>query len=330
MAGDLDRFLRTRQDAWRRLEQAVDRIERSAGLISLGPAQLKELGSLYRQASADLVYAQSALQNAQVGAYLNALVASAYATIYRRNRFSWEEVRAFFTSGFPALVRRHLGPIGASAALFLGATLFAGLMVARDLEAFYHVAPEETWEVYGEFAADHREARFGKPLSPDQAIGLSTVILTNNIRVCFNAFVMGISYGTLTGVAIFYNGALLGAIGASMHRFDQDLDFWGLIIPHAGIELSCIFIAGGAGFVLGRALLRPGRRSRFDSAREAGRDAVLLAAGVAPFLIVAGLIEGCITPLAGVGPWPKIALGIATGVGFWWYLLRAGRPHARA
>lgn len=329
MAGDLDRFLRSRQDAWRRLEQAVSRIEKS-GFSSLTPAQLKELGGLYRQASADLVYAESALQNADAAAYLNALVASAYATIYRRNRFSWDNVKAFFLSGFPALVRRHLRPIAASTALFLVSMGFAGAVVGRDLEAFYYVVPEPYWKVYGELAADHREARFGGSMSPDRAVQFSTMILTNNIRVCFNASVMGITGGILTAVAIFYNGALLGAIGASMHRFGQDLDFWGLIIPHAGIEMSCIFIAGGAGFVLGGGLLRPGRRSRFEAAREAGRDAVLLAAGVAPFLVIAGLIEGLVTPLAGIDPWMKIALGIATGAGFWWYLLRAGRSHARA
>ena len=72
--------------------------------------------------------------------------------------------------------------------------------------------------------------------------------------------------------------------------------FWAFILPHGVIELSAIFIAAGAGLQLGYSLVAPGRATRQDSLMAAGRQAVLLALGVLPMLVIAGLIEGFISP----------------------------------
>ena len=62
------------------------------------------------------------------------------------------------------------------------------------------------------------------------------MLFTHNIKVALTAFAMGTSGGTLTTVMIGYNGAMLGSIAANYHRWDQDLAFWALIVPHAGLE----------------------------------------------------------------------------------------------
>jgi hypothetical protein len=69
------------------------------------------------------------------------------------------------------------------------------------------------------------------------------------------------------------------------------------------LELPAIFIAGGAGLLMARGLLFPGNLPRGDSLRIAAAESVKLLLGVIPILIVAGTIEGFLSP-------SRIAAGI--------------------
>jgi uncharacterized membrane protein SpoIIM required for sporulation len=68
----------------------------------------------------------------------------------------------------------------------------------------------------------------------------------------------------------------------------------------------------------------PGRRTRGAALRLGARDAVLLVLGTIPMFIVAGFIEGFVTPshLPGTA---KIALGVAAAGVTLAYLLLVGR-----
>ena len=90
------------------------------------------------------------------------------------------------------------------------------------------------------------------------------------------------------------------------------------------IELSCIFIAGGGGLLIGSALLMPGDLSRGDALKSRGLDAIRLIVGCVPLLVLAGIIEGFISP-APINPAIKISIGAITGVALYSYLLFAGR-----
>jgi len=90
------------------------------------------------------------------------------------------------------------------------------------------------------------------------------------------------------------------------------------------LELPAIFIAGGAGLRLAQGLLFPGLLSRSDSLAKAGADAVRLVMGVVPVLIVAGLIEGFISPSTLPWKW-KFAMAGALAVIFYSYLFFCAR-----
>jgi uncharacterized membrane protein SpoIIM required for sporulation len=96
------------------------------------------------------------------------------------------------------------------------------------------------------------------------------------------------------------------------------------MVGHGVIELSCIFIAGGAGLLIGSALVMPGDLSRADALKSRGKDAVRLMMGVAVLLVVAGLIEGFISP-APISPKIKFTIAGLTGIALYSYLLLAGR-----
>ena len=99
---------------------------------------------------------------------------------------------------------------------------------------------------------------------------------------------------------------------------------FGFVSPHGVLELSVIVIAGGCGLMLGKAIVWPGLEPRGPALRAAGARSVQLLTGVLPFLIVAGLIEGFVSPAKFA--WElKVLIGLATGVVMYGYLLGGGR-----
>ena len=95
------------------------------------------------------------------------------------------------------------------------------------------------------------------------------------------------------------------------------------------IELTIIFIAGGSGLMLGWAILRPGLMRRRDALAQAARKAVYLLLGAVPWLVVAGTIEGFISPNENIAVPVKWMVGIMSGIFLYSYLLLAGRERKR-
>src|SRR5260370_35485354 len=89
---------------------------------------------------------------------------------------------------------------------------------------------------------------------------------------------------------------MFGEIIALTYRAGVGNDLLSFVVGHGVIELSCIFIAGGAGLLIGTALLMPGDLSRGDALKSRGMEAVRLIVGCVPLLEVAGIIEGFISP----------------------------------
>ena len=73
---------------------------------------------------------------------------------------------------------------------------------------------------------------------------------------------------------------------------------------------------------LGR--IKPADLSRGEAMKVRGKEAVRLMMGVATLLVVAGLIEGFISP-APINPRIKFSIAAITGITLYSYLLLAGR-----
>ena len=71
-------------------------------------------------------------------------------------------------------------------------------------------------------------------------------------------------------------------------------------------------------------LIMPGDLTRADALKTRGKQAIRLMMGVATLLVIAGIIEGFISP-APIDPAIKFGIGAVTGIALYSYLLLAGR-----
>jgi len=149
--------------------------------------------------------------------------------------------------------------------------------------------------------------------------------MTNNIQVTFLAFTSGIFFMLGTIYVLITNGMLIGAIGGLCHIHGLSLPLWSFVSPHGYIELSVIFIAGGTGLMMGYSLINPKLSTRKRALTDAAKDAVKLIGGCIPLLVIAGIIEGFVSPSA-LKPWIKIAIGASSGILLYAYFLLAKNP----
>jgi uncharacterized membrane protein SpoIIM required for sporulation len=101
----------------------------------------------------------------------------------------------------------------------------------------------------------------------------------------------------------------LGSVFALFDAQGAGAQLWTFVLPHGVLEMTAIVVAGAAGLVLAHALVAPGRRTRGRALREEGKESLSLVAGAGMLLVLAGLIEGFISP-ARIAPALKI--GFAT------------------
>jgi len=319
MAESLSDFVTRRRPDWTTLEALLERLRAR----SLHLDELTRLDALYRRAAADLAHAQAAFPNTDVHRFLNQLCGRAYGAIYRAPPVSVASLRRFFLTTFPAAVRETLGYTRVAIACMALGIVLGATTVALQPDGAQRLVPPELLDFI-----ERRELWTDQALTSHTPSEMATQIFLNNLRVTFAAFGAGVTGGVGTVLLVLYNGLFLGAVAAACFQHGLGAALLDFITAHGPVELSVICITGGAGLVLGHALIAPGERRRGVHLRERARLAVQLVLGCAPFLVAIGVVEGFVSP-GTFFPWPAKALvGLASGVGFWRYLLVSGTSTA--
>ena len=313
-----DEFIARRHADWSRLEKLLDNANRSPE--NMPERDLRDLGQLYRQVTSDLALAQRDFPGEKVAVYLNQLIARAHATIYRGEPLRWRQMRRFYAQEFPALYRTLLPYTLVSFALFLIPALAAFFVVWQRPDAIYTILGPDVREM----VSTVESGKLWTEIAPTVRPAMSTTVLTNNIQVMLLAFAGGITLGLLTVYVMIGNGLNLGAVFGLVLYYGLGGGLAQFISAHGFIELSVVFVAGGCGLYLGDGLIRPGLLSRRQALVDRGHLAIRLILGCVPLLILAGLIEGFISPSSLPG-WSKFAIGLTTGLALHTYWLFAGR-----
>jgi len=313
---------------WSSFAQQLDRAQRS-GLKSLGEDGVRDFVAEYRDLAADLARLQTAARGREREEvfYLSRLMAGAHNLLYRGRSLTFKDVWRTFAVDAPREVRRSLGPIALAAVLMFGPAIIAYTAVVRDPAVARVFIPAGMLDRAEDGV---RRAKTGRGYISDPELFrpvMATSIIANNVQVTFAAFAMGIAFGIGTVIVLVTNGVSLGGVfGLYASKGIASL-LVKFVAPHGVLELSAICIAGGAGFLLAAALLVPGNRPRGEALRENGRRAIRLVAASTVLLLIAGTLEGFVSPIE---TWPlawKLAVSAATAV-FLAVYLSGGRVRA--
>lgn len=312
-----DRFITQRKNAWQRLEELLNLLDHSS-LRRLRREEVRELGRIYRRTASDLAIARAESRDPRLVNYLNSLVIRAHGRIYRAEAHGSRKVFRYFTHDFPQTFRRTWRYTFVSFFVFF---LFSVLGFAGT-----RYDPEFS-ELVGVDAAFRElvietKTHWWESLNEENQVGASE-IMTNNIQVTFYTFAFGATLGIGTLFFLAYNGALIFSVVALTYRAGFGNDLVTFMVAHGVIELSCICIAGGAGLLIGTALIMPGNLTRADALKTRGMEAIRLMLGVAVLLVIAGLIEGFISPMP-IDPRIKYSIAAITGMALYSYLLFVG------
>ena len=321
----LERFVSERQGDWAQLERLLGRV-RGGNARALSAEELEELTRLYRLAASDLARARRDYPGDRLVAYLNRLVSHAYASVYSSAGFSWREVGRWFAGGFPRLFRETAGYFLIAALLFFGPAVVSFVAVLSYPPSAQVLLDSETYQSVTSYA---ERGVLWTVIEAEERSLASALIMTNNIQVSILAFAGGMLAGLLTVYVLIFNGLTLGAIFGLVTNYNLGDDLLEFVAGHGPIELSVICLAAGAGLMLANAILRPGMHTRGEALQMAAAKAARLLLGGAALLVVAGLIEGFISP-SELPREAKFAVGIATGVLLYLYWLLAGRGVKKA
>jgi uncharacterized membrane protein SpoIIM required for sporulation len=313
---DVDAFVQAHRPTWDRLEELVKRRRRLTG------AEVDELVDLYQRVSTHLSMVRSSSTDSTLIGRLSGLVAQARSAVTGAHAPLWSEFVRFWTVSFPVVAYQIWRWWAGTAVAFFVVTVIIAVWVSGNPEVQAAVGtPSEIDElVNNDFASYYSE-------NPAGSFALQ--VWVNNSLVAAQCIAFAIVLGIPIPYVLFQNAANLGVIAGLMFDAGKADILLGLLTPHGLIELTAVFLAGGAGMWLGWSVISPGDRPRGQVLAERGRAIVSVAVGLIAVLLVAGLIEALVTP-SPLPTFARIGIGVAAEIAFLTYVFHFGRKAARA
>lgn len=307
-------FVNKREPDWKRLTFLCDRAD--ATIKSLKPEELHEFVRLYRRVSADLALVRTKSTNLQLIDFLNDLTGRAYTTLYRSPRKPFFKAIGDAVALSAQTVRRCRHFVTVSAILFFGSAVLSFFLMKNVPDTREFFVSEQARPLFDSWKEGKFDERGGS-----ESLQMTGFYATNNPMVSIiTGAVAASTFGIFTAERLYENGALLGALSYEMNTVGKLGFLWASIMPHGVPELSGIVMAGAAGFVMGWALINPGRRKRGEALKDAGKDAIVLLCTGVVLMFIAAPIEGFFSFNPNV---PSVAKVIVVAVellfwGFFW------------
>lgn len=294
MGGVVERMVARQGARWDAFQRLAERAA-TTGLDSFAGAELPEFAARYRELAADLARARTYGAPATLTGRLERLVAAGHNVLYRDERHTGQRTWRFLMQECPAAIVQARRTVLLAFLLFTlpGAAGFALLRERPELAE--ELLPATMLERADAGVVREREGRGYFEAEAGDRPFMASAIMTNNIQVAFLCFAGGIFAGVGSLLLLAFNGLAMGTI--SGHFANRGLlDYlWTFVIGHGVLELFAIWVAGAAGFLLGRALLAPGNITRGEALVGAGRLAVRMVGACILLLVLAGLIEGFVS-----------------------------------
>lgn len=308
---DFDAFSKAHQHQWDRLLELTKRRR-------LSGAESDELISLYHSTATHLSILRSTAPDPASLQDLSLRLARARARIVGAKSTSLLTVKKFFLVDMPAAMYR--------ARWWTHAVTLACIVVAVAFGIWTATTPEGLASV-GTAAQreDYVNNQFASYYAP--GFDFATRVFTNNGWIALQCVAFGIT-GAWPAYAMYANAMSVGQIGGMMTHYGEAVQFYTLILPHGLLELTAVFMAGGAGLKIFWTLVRPGRRPRIVALAEEGRALLMVGIAMVLALLASGVVEGYVTGSSMVW-WLKIVIGALVLGAFWFYVYFFGRRAIR-
>ncbi len=142
-------------------------------------------------------------------------------------------------------------------------------------------------------------------------------IAFNNIMVTLKVFALGALFGFGGVLLLFYNGFFFGAIMGFCYGNGFDKYLGEFVMAHGPLELTIIIVGGMASMMYGRHLFSFRSPDFKKQLGKSIRDAFVLINFSLPWLILAAIIEGFVSPKTGLELRTKIIVGLIAFVAYW-------------
>lgn len=269
------------------------------GLASLGEGGVRAFVAEYRALSADLARLRTADRGGSSDElfYLGRLVAGAHNLIYRDKRNTFRDILRFIAIDVPTEVRRSFRPILLAALFLFGPAVIAYTAVVRNPAVAPVFIPTGMLD---RAEAGVNRAKTGDGYIQDPEVFrpvMASQIIANNVQVTIATFAAGITLGLGTLFLLVMNGVSLGGVFGLYKSKQIAWLLLAFVAPHGVLELSAICIGAGGGLLIAAAILLPGPRTRRRALAENSKRAMHLMACATLFLLVAGSLEGMVSPI---------------------------------
>jgi uncharacterized membrane protein SpoIIM required for sporulation len=314
------------QTAEDKLDQWMRFHRRAQGLLKMGRRALRSLSVTeltrliddYQTLTADLARARSLGASRQTIDQLNRIAVAGHNLLYGQIRLREKKSQTPWFGRFAATARKYAWAVVLSAAMFFGSAAVSFVAV----EFYPHLGYDLLDDGFLEFDPASEENLHNIPSLARPVV--SSLIISNNIQVTLLAFGLGLTAGIGTSLLLIFNGIHLGSVAGWMTLQGNQRALWGWIMPHGATELLAICLAGAAGYMLAGAIVAPGQLRRATALKKVGGDALAIELGCMVMLVIAGLIEGFISP-SGIDYSGRIGV-LSLSLAVWAvYFLGAGR-----
>jgi uncharacterized membrane protein SpoIIM required for sporulation/uncharacterized RDD family membrane protein YckC len=289
-----ERFASRRRAAWSAFDALARRVERG-GVGSLPPQEIPPFAARYREVTADLARARTYGLDPGVIAYLEGLVSAGHNALYRGRGRRRTALSHYLLRDFPAAVVSSWRHVVAAFLLFIVPAAIGFTLIRERPELTESLEHPVMIDRAERAAAEERSGRGYAQAEAADRPAMSAFIMSNNIRVSFNALAGGMLAGVLTVLVLVVNGFQLGVSFGVFANHGAAHHLATFIVGHGVLELTAIFISAGAGFRLAGAIIAPGDRTRKDALVVEGMVAARMIGAVATLLVLAGLIEGLLS-----------------------------------
>jgi uncharacterized membrane protein SpoIIM required for sporulation len=257
-----------------------------------------KLSDLFIQVTDDLSYAHTHYPRRVVRVYLNQLTQSVFGQLYRKTSSQKNQIITFWKTDLPLSLYYGRKALLFSLILFLLSFAIGVVSSVYDPDFASSILSSGYIEETEKNIAENDPMAIYKD---EYAIEMFFRIAVNNLGIAFRTFLSGLILGVGTVGVLVYNGVMVGVFQYFFIERGLFVDSALTIWMHGTFEISAIVIAGGAGLMLGRALVFPGTFTRLQSLRIASRSGIRVILLVGVMLFVAAIIETFVTRYTSIG-----------------------------